>query len=128
MTDAEKLLTNRMNGLTNRRRTSVLLLLALTVFAIGTAELLPMGLLMPIANETGVSISITGMLVTGYALGVVFGGPVLPAMTGRLPRKALMSLFLCVFVIGGIVCTVAPSYYRLDKYLTIFPCRFIKLP
>ncbi|GIO29478.1 MULTISPECIES: MFS transporter [Paenibacillus] len=107
MADSQKLLTN---SLTNRERTAALLLLTLTVFAIGTAELLPMGLLMPIANETGVSISITGMLVTGYALGVVFGGPVLSAITGRLPRKIILSLFLCIFVIGGIVSTVAPSF------------------
>ncbi|MBU5349606.1 MFS transporter [Paenibacillus lautus] len=110
MADVNNLRTDRINGLTNRERTAALLLLTLIVFAIGTAELLPMGLLVPIANETGVSISITGMLVTGYALGVVFGGPVLSAITGRLPRKALLSLFLCIFVTGGIVCTVAPSY------------------
>jgi DHA1 family inner membrane transport protein len=69
-----------------------------------------MGLLLPIATETQVSISAAGMLVTGYALGVVIGGPVLSALTGRLPRKTLLSSFLFVFILGSIVCTAAPSY------------------
>ncbi|WCN38752.1 MFS transporter [Aneurinibacillus uraniidurans] len=102
--------TDRINDLTSRERTFALWLLMLAVFAIGTAELLPMGLLLPIANETGVSISTTGMLVTGYALGVVFGGPILTAVTSTLPRKTLLSLFLGIFIVGGILCTLAPSY------------------
>lgn len=98
------------SNLSNRKRMTALILLTLTIFAVGTAELLPMGLLLPIATETQVSISAAGMLVTGYALGVVIGGPVLPALTGRLPRKTLLSSFLFVFILGSIVCTAAPSY------------------
>lgn len=98
------------SNLSNRKRMTALILLTLTIFAVGTAELLPMGLLLPIATETQVSISAAGMLVTGYALGVVIGGPVLSALTGRLPRKTLLSSFLFVFILGSIVCTAAPSY------------------
>jgi len=105
MTDSQD-----FSNLSDRRRMTALILLTLTVFAIGTAELLPMGLLLPIATETKVSISTTGMLVTGYALGVVIGGPVLSALAGRLPRKTVLSVFLLVFIIGSIVCTAAPSY------------------
>nr|WP_275983907.1 MFS transporter [Paenibacillus hamazuiensis] len=92
------------------KKTAALWLLTLAVFAVGTAELLPMGLLLPIAGDTGVSISTAGMLVTGYALGVVFGGPVLSVMTGRMPRKTLLNLFLAVFAAGSICCTLASSY------------------
>ncbi|WP_223068325.1 MFS transporter [Paenibacillus caui] len=98
------------NGRSSRKNTIALWLLTLAVFAIGTAELLPMGLLLPIASETGVTIPAAGMLVTGYALGVVFGGPVLSAMTGRLSRKMVMGSFLGLFMIGGLLCTFAPSY------------------
>lgn len=110
MNDPKNLPIDGGNGLTKRGRTVALMLLTLAVFCIGTAELLPMGLLLPIANEMKVSISSTGMLVTGYALGVVIGGPVLSALTGRLTRKALLCLFLILFMIGSIVCTVASSY------------------
>lgn len=109
MADPKNLRTDG-SGLTTRGRMTALILLTITVFSIGTAELLPMGLLLPIANETNVSISNAGMLVTGYALGVVIGGPVLSALTGRLPRKTLLNLFLFIFMIGSIVCAVAPSY------------------
>lgn len=99
--------TNELGG---RRRTAAILMLALCVFIIGTAELLPMGLLLPISGDIGVTIPTAGMLVTGYALGVVFGGPVLSILTGRLPRKALMCSLIVLFMVGGGICAVAPTY------------------
>ncbi|MDP4095830.1 MFS transporter [Paenibacillus sp. P96] len=113
MGNFENQLSTHPNGNTRPGRKAVLWLLTIAVFVIGTAELLPMGLLLPIANETGTSIAATGMLVTGYALGVVFGGPLLSAMTGRLPRKTLIIVFMSVFIIGGIVCTASTSYEML---------------
>ncbi|MBB6635073.1 MFS transporter [Cohnella thailandensis] len=101
---------NDMAKMTARRRKTALVLLTLAIFAVGTAELLPMGLLLPISSDTGVSISVAGMLVTGYALGVVFGGPVLSAMSGRLPRRTVMNAFMVLFIVGSVVCAVAPSY------------------
>lgn len=92
------------------KRRLPLVVLALAVFAVGTAELLPMGLLLPISGELGVSESDAGMLVTGYALGVVFGGPAMSALTVRLPRKTLLSGLLGLFIAGGILCAAAPTY------------------
>ncbi|MBB6729410.1 MFS transporter [Cohnella zeiphila] len=96
--------------MSERKRTAVLLLLTLVVFAVGTAELLPMGMLIPIAGETGVSLSAAGLLVTGYALGVVIGGPLLSVLTAKWPRKRLIGAFLSTFVVGGALCAFAPSY------------------
>ncbi|MFD1953871.1 MFS transporter [Paenibacillus thailandensis] len=85
-------------------------LLTIAVFAVGTAELLPMGLLLPIAEDTGVSVPAAGLLVTAYALGVVIGGPVLSALTGTMPRKPLLVGFLMLFILGSALCGFAVSY------------------
>ena len=64
-----------------------ILALAVSAFAIGTTEFVVMGLLPQMAQDLGVSIPATGMLVSGYALGVVLGGPLLAMATARLPRN-----------------------------------------
>ena len=50
-----------------------LLALAIGAFGIGTTEFVIMGLLPQIAGDYGVSVPTAGLLVTGYALGVVIG-------------------------------------------------------
>ncbi len=52
-----------------------LLALAIGAFGIGTTEFVIMGLLPEVAGDFGVSIPTAGYLVTGYALGVMFGAP-----------------------------------------------------
>ena len=61
--------------------------LTISAFAIGTTEFVIMGLLPEVATNLGVSLSSAGLLVTGYALGVFVGAPLVTATTGRLPRK-----------------------------------------
>jgi len=47
-----------------------------------------MGILPDVANDLHVFLSSAGLLVTGYALGVAIGGPVITACTGRLSPRA----------------------------------------
>jgi DHA1 family inner membrane transport protein len=58
-----------------------------SAFAIGTTEFVIAGLLPELAADLGVSIPTAGLLVSGYALGVVVGAPVVTVAVGRLPRK-----------------------------------------
>src|SRR5215207_1346081 len=87
-----------------------LLALALCAFSIGTTELVIVGLLPEVASDLEVTIPTAGLLVTGYALGVVFGGPALTAATVRLPRKMLLLAFMGVFIAGNVLAAVAPGY------------------
>ena len=64
-----------------------LLTLTLATFAIGTTEFVIAGLLPEISASLNVSIPSAGLLVTGYALGVAIGGPILAISTNQLPRK-----------------------------------------
>ncbi|CAL9562801.1 MULTISPECIES: MFS transporter [Streptomyces] len=87
-----------------------LLALALSAFGIGTTEFVIMGLLPNVADDLDVSITSAGLLVTGYALGVVVGAPVLTAVLGRLPRKKTILILSGIFLVGNLLCAVAPAY------------------
>ncbi|MDX8446486.1 MFS transporter [Mesorhizobium captivum] len=101
-----------------------LALYALTAgaFGIGVTEFVIMGLLLDVAADLGVSISAAGLLISGYALGVVVGAPLLGALTGRLARKTLLLALMVVFTIGNLACALAPDYWTLmaARVLTAF--------
>lgn len=87
-----------------------LLALAVGAFGIGTTEFAPMGLLTVIAGDLHVSIPRAGLLVTGYALGVMVGAPLLTLTTGRVPRKLLLLALMGLFTLGNLLSAVSPSY------------------
>lgn len=84
--------------------------LLLSVFCLGTAEYMIAGLLPDLARSLAVSIPAAGLLVTGYALTVVIGGPLLTLATSRLPRKSLMLALMVVFAAGNVAAALAPSF------------------
>lgn len=87
-------------------------LFALTAgaFGIGTTEFVIMGLLLQVSADLGISVSRAGLLISGYALGVFAGAPLLTLVTGRLPRKVLLVALMVVFTIGNIACAIALDY------------------
>lgn len=90
-----------------------LLALAMSAFAIGTTEFVIMGLLPEVADSLSISIPTAGWLISGYALGVAIGAPVMALLTIRLPRKLSLSLLMVIFIIGNMLCAVALSYHFL---------------
>jgi len=87
-----------------------LLALSMASFGIGTTEFVIMGLLPDVARDLAVTIPQAGLLVTGYALGVVFGGPVLAALTAKLDRRKALLMLIGIFILGNALCAIAPSY------------------
>ncbi|MFE2373359.1 MFS transporter [Streptomyces sp. NPDC059398] len=87
-----------------------LLALAMGAFGIGTTEFVIMGLLPQVAESFQVSIPTAGFLVTGYALGVVAGAPLMTALGTRIPRKKMLMLLMGLFVIGNVVSATAPVF------------------
>ncbi|MFJ9345136.1 MFS transporter [Streptomyces sp. NPDC101237] len=87
-----------------------LLALAIGAFGIGTTEFVIMGLLPEVAGDFGVSIPTAGLLVTGYALGVVLGAPLMTVLGTKVPRKRMLMLLMALFVAGNLVSAVAPSF------------------
>ncbi|MFC9343176.1 MFS transporter [Streptomyces sp. NPDC057020] len=86
-----------------------LLALAVGAFGIGTTEFVIMGLLPEIAADYGVSIPAAGLLVTGYALGVVVGAPLLTVFGAKVSRKRMLMLLMGLFVLGNLLSALAPN-------------------
>ncbi|MEW2412775.1 MFS transporter [Streptomyces sp. NPDC046866] len=87
-----------------------LLALAIGAFGIGTTEFVIMGLLPEVAAAYGVSIPTAGLLVTGYALGVVLGAPLMTVLGTRIPRKRMLMLLMGLFIAGNVLSALAPVF------------------
>ncbi|MDE1192268.1 MAG: MFS transporter [Arachidicoccus sp.] len=84
--------------------------LAISVFAIGTTEVVMVGLLPTIAKDLSISISATGLIVTLYALGVAVGGPLITAFTSHVPRKRLLLGIMLLFILGNTIAALAKNF------------------
>jgi DHA1 family inner membrane transport protein len=87
--------------------------LALASFGIGTTEFVIMGLLPDVASDLQVTIPTAGLLVTGYALSVAFGSPFLAVATAKMDRHKALLVLVGVFILGNVLCALAPSYWLL---------------
>jgi DHA1 family inner membrane transport protein len=87
-----------------------LLALAIGAFGIGTTEFVVMGLLPEIAGDYGVSIPTAGLLVTGYAIGVVIGAPLMTVLGTKISRKTMLMLLMGLFTVGNLLSALAPSF------------------
>lgn len=87
-----------------------LLALAIGAFGIGTTEFVIMGVLPEVADDFGVSIPTAGLLVTGYALGVMFGAPIMTALGTKVSRKRMLILLMGLFILGNLLSAAAPNF------------------
>ncbi|MFT5643287.1 MAG: DHA1 family inner membrane transport protein [Janthinobacterium sp.] len=87
-----------------------LFILALSAFAIGTTEFVILGLLPDVARNLAVSIPSAGWLITGYALGVAIGAPIMALATAALPRKRALLILMAIFIFGNVLCALATGY------------------
>jgi len=87
-------------------------LYALTVgaFGIGVTEFVIMGLLLQVSSDLGISVPLAGLLMTGYALGVFVGAPVLTILTRSLPRKTTLLVLMAIFTLGNLAAALSPSF------------------
>jgi DHA1 family inner membrane transport protein len=96
--------------------------LAAGAFGIGTTEFVIMGLLPELSADLGVGLSTAGLLVTGYALGVFVGAPIVTPLMSRLQRKTVLLGLMLLFTVGNLACALAPNYGALmaARVLTSF--------
>jgi DHA1 family inner membrane transport protein len=87
-----------------------LIALAVSAFGIGTSEFIIMGLLPDLAHSFQVSIPKAGVLVSGYALSVTLGSPLVALALARMDRKRALLILMGMFVAGNALCAVAPTY------------------
>ncbi|MDN5851447.1 MAG: MFS transporter [Actinomycetia bacterium] len=84
--------------------------LALGIFCLGTSEFMLAGLLPQVADGLDVSLSDAGLLISGFAIGMMIGAPLMTLATLRLPRRA--TLLGAAFVFG--LAHIAP--FAFDGY------------
>jgi DHA1 family inner membrane transport protein len=87
-----------------------LLALFIAAFAFGTTEFVIAGVLPQVAGGLGVSIPTAGYLVSGYAIGIAVGGPLVTLATVALRRKVLLLCLLALFTLGQMACALAPDF------------------
>ncbi|WP_037856266.1 MFS transporter [Streptomyces sp. NRRL S-340] len=87
-----------------------LLALAIGAFGIGTTEFVIMGLLPQVAGDFGVSIPTAGLLVTGYAVGVMLGAPLMTVLGTKISRKRMLMLLMGLFIAGNLLSALAPTF------------------
>lgn len=92
------------------RLPSVVYVLALGTFLMGTTEFVVAGLLPEIAGDAGVSVARAGLSITVFAIGMIVGAPLMSLLTLRLPRRLTLMLALGVFAIGHVVVALSASF------------------
>lgn len=112
--------TNQLEGEDNmiidkKRSTLALLALAISAFAIGTTEFISVGLLPLISKDLHITVTTAGLTVSLYALGVMFGAPILTSLTSNMSRKSLLLWIMIVFIAGN---TLAASATGIGVLLT----------
>lgn len=102
-----------MNHTKTPRLPAALLALTVGAFGIGVTEFVIMGLLLEVSQDLQVSVPDAGMLISGYALGVVVGAPLMTSLTAAWPHKRTLLALMLVFTLGNIGCAMAPDYSTL---------------
>ena len=87
-----------------------LIALFIAAFAFGTTEFVIAGVLPQVADGLGVTIPVAGYLVSGYAIGIALGGPLLTFATNTVQRRTLLLGLIAVFTVGQVACALAPDF------------------
>lgn len=87
-----------------------LIALFIAAFAFGTTEFVIAGVLPEVAAGLDVSVPSAGYLVSGYAIGIAVGGPLLTIASASLSRRTLLLGLGIVFTLGQVACALAPDF------------------
>jgi predicted MFS family arabinose efflux permease len=87
--------------------------MAATVFTVVTAEMLPVGLLTPMAEALHVTEGTAGLALTTTGLVSAVAAPVLPLGLGRLDRRAVLGGLMVLLAFGSFGAALAPVYWVL---------------
>lgn len=80
------------------------------IFAIVTAEILPIGLLAPMASTFGITEGIAGLMMTVPGLVAAAAAPLVTVSTARLDRRLMLGLLMALLAVSDAVCAVAADY------------------
>ncbi|MCX8541166.1 MFS transporter [Klebsiella variicola] len=88
-------------------------------FGIGTTEFVIMGLLLDVAHDFHISVTLAAWSITAYACGVVIGAPLLTPLLSRYPKKPALLFLMILFSIGNLGCGIAGNMTMLIIFRVI---------
>ncbi|WP_409304074.1 MFS transporter [Peribacillus sp. SCS-155] len=94
----------------SRGNSWALFALAVTSFGIGITEFISVGILPAVAKDFEISVTMAGLMVSLYALGVAVGAPILTSFTSKIPRKTLLLSVIILFTIGHGIIAFSPTF------------------
>ena len=78
----------------------------MSAFAIGMTEFISVGLLPLIKDSFNTSISMAGLTVSLYAIGVTVGAPVLTPLTNKMKRKHYTGYYVDIYCSQCFSCSI----------------------
>ncbi|MDW4065026.1 MFS transporter [Staphylococcus saprophyticus] len=96
-----------------RKNKFAILALAMSAFAIGMTEFISVGLLPLIKDSFNTTISLAGLTVSLYAVGVTIGAPLLTPMTNKIRRKHLLIGIMLIFIIANTLAAFSTTFSML---------------
>lgn len=105
-----------------RRDWAAVATLGLGVFTVTTTEIMPIGLLGPMAEDLGVSEGMIGLSVTYFAAVAAVASPTLATATRRMDRRAILLVVLALFAVGNALTALAGNYVLLVVIRAVIGC------
>ncbi len=95
------------------RQFAPLLWLALGTFATGTESFMIAPLLLGLASDLAVGITVAGLLVTVFALTYAVSSPVLSALTAGIGRRKLLLASMVAFALANFFASTSTDFWQL---------------
>ncbi|VXB09576.1 Chemotaxis protein [Bacillus altitudinis] len=89
---------------------TVVYLLALAAFLIGTIEYIITGIIQMVAHDLHVTTSTAGLLVTSLALSAAIGAPIVIALTINMDRRKILTWTLITFILSNFITSISHSF------------------
>src|SRR5690606_36169206 len=84
--------------------------LSLSTFLVVTSEMLPVGVLTPMAEGLGISAGAAGSSLTITGLVAAVTAPLAPRLLGDLDRRAVVAAAMVVLALGNTLTALAPGF------------------
>lgn len=95
---------------TTPRRWAAVAVLSLSTFLVVTSEMLPIGVLTPMAEGLGISTGAAGSSLTVTGLVAAVTAPVVPRLLGGLDRRAVLAVAMVVLALGNALTALASGF------------------